>query len=91
MQKYKRGQVLTHILLNTRCVVVHNTLAPGGSNLDEAIIVVKMLNNTFQPIPVKYQDEYLTTRPPKPALKNGFGMLPTATPQVGPKVEYDEK
>lgn len=88
--KYKRGDVLTHIPLNQRCVVVHNTLAPGGVNLEEAIIVVQMTNKTFQPVPVKYQDEYLTVKPPKATLKNGFGILPSATPAVGPQVKESE-
>lgn len=90
MTKYKRGDVLTHIPLNQRCVVVHNTLAPGGVNESEAVIFIRMVNNTMQTIPVKYQDEWLTTRPPKATLKNGFGILPSATPAVGPQVKESE-
>lgn len=87
MERYKRGTVLTHIPLNQRCVVVHNTLAPGGTNADEAVIFIRMTNNTMQTIPVKYQDEWLTVRPPRATLKNGFGILPSVTPAVGPQMK----
>lgn len=83
MERYKLNQIITYIPTNQRCRVVHNSLGPGGSNFAEALVTVLLPSRVLVNVPVEIQDAYLTTRPPRPTLKNGYGIFPDAVPQAG--------
>lgn len=84
MERYKENQQLTYIPLNQLCRVVHNSLGPGGSNAPDAFVTVLLANKMLMNVPVEKQDIFLTTRPPRPVLKNGFGIFPGRVPEHGP-------
>ena len=41
--------------------VIHNTLAAGGVNANDAVVTVVSKQGTLTNVPVAVQDEYLTT------------------------------
>lgn len=83
MNNYKKGQTLTYIPLNQRCVVVHNSLGPGGTNADQAYVTVVLKDGMMLNVPVAVQDEYLTVRPPKQNVKKSPWVLPSAGTDAG--------
>lgn len=89
MERYKIHQQLTYIPLNQLCRVAHNSLAPGGTNVSEAFVTVLLPNKLLVNVPVEVQDTYLTTRPPRPVLKNGFGIFPGRVPDAIEMPKHD--
>lgn len=66
--KYKEGQKLTLRKTNQPCTVVHVT--PYHESDDpHAFVTVELKNGDLRQVPVKHQDEYLTTAPPVPLVR----------------------
>jgi len=57
--KYLPGTKLVWKKTGTPVTVVHNTLAPGGTNEKEAAVTVEMAQGWIQTVPVALQHHYL--------------------------------
>ena len=61
LKKYKAGDVV-YYLGRTRAEVLDNTLAPGGTNLKEALLFLKTAQGSSVIVPVAHQDLFISEK-----------------------------